>query len=104
MPIRERSLEIREPLADALNAVDSAGDPRVGVPAEDRIGPLRGPREVGDGAANRSVPCLLAPEVAEDDDEVGREVGLSAAAVRKRLAGFKARVAIAADQDLEGVS
>lgn len=37
-------------------------------------------------------------------DEVGREVGLSAAAVRKRLAGFKARVAIGADQDLEGVS
>ncbi len=37
-------------------------------------------------------------------DEVGREVGLSAAAVRKRLSGLKARVAIVADQDLEGVS
>jgi RNA polymerase sigma-70 factor (ECF subfamily) len=35
-------------------------------------------------------------------EEVGREVGLSAAAVRKRLGGFKARVV--ADRDLEEVS
>ena len=37
-------------------------------------------------------------------EEVGREVGLSAAAVRKRLAGLKARVADVAAHDLEGVS
>lgn len=37
-------------------------------------------------------------------DEVGREVGLSAAAVRKRLAGLKARVKVFAANDLEGVS
>src|SRR5512138_1951638 len=37
-------------------------------------------------------------------EEVGREVGLSAAAVRKRLRGLRARVAVLAEQDLEGVS
>jgi RNA polymerase sigma-70 factor (ECF subfamily) len=37
-------------------------------------------------------------------EEVGREVGLSAAAVRKRLAGLKARVAVAAADGMEGVS
>ena len=37
-------------------------------------------------------------------DEVGREVGLSAAAVRKRLRGLKTRVAVAAEEDTEGVS
>ena len=37
-------------------------------------------------------------------DEVGREVGLSAAAVRKRLRGLKARVAVLPDIDLEKAS
>jgi RNA polymerase sigma-70 factor (ECF subfamily) len=37
-------------------------------------------------------------------DEVGREVGLSAAAVRKRLRGLKARVAVLPAHDLEGAS
>ena len=37
-------------------------------------------------------------------EEVGREVGLSAAAVRKRLAGMKARVAGAVAEEMEGVS
>ncbi len=37
-------------------------------------------------------------------DEVGREVGLSGAAVRKRLRGLKTRVAAIAANDLEGVS
>lgn len=37
-------------------------------------------------------------------DEVGREVGLSAAAVRKRLRGFRSRVAVLDSHDLEGVS
>ncbi len=37
-------------------------------------------------------------------DEVGREVGLSAAAVRKRLRGLKARVAVLPTHDLEGAS
>jgi RNA polymerase sigma-70 factor (ECF subfamily) len=37
-------------------------------------------------------------------DEVGREVGLSAAAVRKRLRGLRARVAVQPAHDLEGVS
>jgi RNA polymerase sigma-70 factor (ECF subfamily) len=37
-------------------------------------------------------------------EEVGREVGLSAAAVRKRLRGLKARVAGLEAQDLEDVS
>jgi RNA polymerase sigma-70 factor (ECF subfamily) len=37
-------------------------------------------------------------------DEVGREVGLSGAAVRKRLRGLKTRVAALAANDLEGVS
>jgi RNA polymerase sigma-70 factor (ECF subfamily) len=37
-------------------------------------------------------------------DEVGREVGLSAAAVRKRLRGLKARVAVVAAEEMEGVS
>jgi RNA polymerase sigma-70 factor (ECF subfamily) len=37
-------------------------------------------------------------------DEVGREVGLSAAAVRKRLRGLKARAAVEAAHDLEGIS
>jgi RNA polymerase sigma-70 factor (ECF subfamily) len=37
-------------------------------------------------------------------DEVGREVGLSAAAVRKRLRGLKARIAVLPANDLEGVS
>jgi RNA polymerase sigma-70 factor, ECF subfamily len=36
--------------------------------------------------------------------EVGREVGLSAAAVRKRLRGLKARIAVLPAHDLEGVS
>ena len=36
--------------------------------------------------------------------EVGREVGLSAAAVRKRLRGLKARVAVLPDIDLEEAS
>lgn len=34
-------------------------------------------------------------------DEVGREVGLSAAAVRKRLRGLKARIAVQPAHDLE---
>jgi RNA polymerase sigma-70 factor (ECF subfamily) len=37
-------------------------------------------------------------------DEVGREVGLSGAAVRKRLRGLKTRVAVLTAEDLEGVS
>lgn len=37
-------------------------------------------------------------------DEVGREVGLSAAAVRKRLRALKARVAVLPTHDLEGAS
>jgi RNA polymerase sigma-70 factor (ECF subfamily) len=37
-------------------------------------------------------------------EEVGREVGLSAAAVRKRLTGFKARAALSVEQDVEGAS
>lgn len=37
-------------------------------------------------------------------DEVGREVGLSAAAVRKRLRGLKARVAVLPDIDRERAS
>ncbi len=37
-------------------------------------------------------------------EEVGREVGLSAAAVRKRLRGLKARVALLPAQDLERAS
>jgi RNA polymerase sigma-70 factor (ECF subfamily) len=36
-------------------------------------------------------------------EEVGREVGLSAAGVRKRLHGLRARVALLAAGDLEGV-
>lgn len=37
-------------------------------------------------------------------EEVGREVGLSAAAVRKRLRGLRARIAVLPANDMEGAS
>ena len=84
---------------DALLAIATAEEPGARSVARLALGTLLG-REL----ESTRVMAVLHLVDGLTLDEVGREVGLSAAGVRKRLRGLKARVAVLAAHDLEGVS